>query len=163
MQAMTFSDPPHRPQVSSNTYWFLVRAFAGGTKEARSNAVARVVPVVVTYPTTITSKATSVNILPTVTGTLIDPLFLLKSGTLPMGLTLNPNTGAVTGTPTSGCDSAVAILMVESNGTLADSTLIFTCGPVPVQALSDMRLLLLVVLLAGNGWVSQHSMKQKLG
>ena len=64
---------------------------------------------------------------PTVTGGSGTKVYTLSAGPLPAGLSLNSNTGAITGTPTApGTTSDIAITVTDSSGSATLSGLSFT-------------------------------------
>lgn len=90
------------------------------------------------------------------TGTV--PMNFTDAGTLPPGLVINANTGAITGTPTSAVSQSVTI--TANNGVVPSAvqtftmTIAFAAGVVAVPTLGEWGLLLLVSLMAGVGWMT---------
>jgi hypothetical protein len=62
--------------------------------------------------------------------------FSVSAGALPTGLTLNPKTGAVIGTPTSAATSYFELMALSTNGPLAVAQSQITISGVPVSAVS---------------------------
>ena len=145
--AKTTGIVPNLPPDSSN-HWFFVRAVAGNNKEPWSNLQEVQVLVTVSYPSTQLTDATQIT--PIITGPLPTPTFYLSSGTLPAGLSLDPTTGTISGVPSGTCrPTTVGILLVASNGVLANTTATLTCPPVAVAVpvLQHWAWILLTVLL----------------
>ncbi|MAL95883.1 MAG: hypothetical protein CME40_12470 [Haliea sp.] len=135
---------------AASTHWFLVRAYAGVTKEPWSNVASVQTPVTITYPATTLTTGTPIAISPSITGTPVNPVFQVTFGTLPAGLTLNPTTGAITGTMSGGCNSTVGLLAVDSSGALAVTAIAFSCyQAIPTQP--GFALGTMIALLAGLG------------
>ena len=66
--------------------------------------------------------------------------YAVKSGTLPAGLTLNPATGEITGTPTSPASATVVIEATGATSGVADATLDFTItAPSPFTVTFDVN------------------------
>ena len=90
------------------------------------------------------------------TGTV--PMNFTDAGTLPPGLVINANTGAITGTPISAASQSVTI--TANNGVVPSAVQTFTmtiasaAGVVAVPTLGEWGLLLLVSLMAGVGWMA---------
>ena len=53
------------------------------------------------------------------------------TGALPAGLTLNPATGAIQGTPTAAGTSTFTVKVVDTNGDIAAASLSITIQPLP--------------------------------
>ncbi len=70
----------------------------------------------------------------TVTGGVGSMTFSIATGALPAGLTLNPSTGAISGTPTAA--GSFTLKVTDSNGAVATGTCPFTISPAPALACS---------------------------
>lgn len=76
----------------------------------------------------------------------------LVSGTLPPGLTLNPD-GSITGTPTATGTFVFVVHVVDSDGTFADITVALRIGdPLPVPATGPAGLALLSFAIGLAAW-----------
>ncbi len=73
----------------------------------------------------------------TVTGGTGPYTFSIGTGPLPAGLTLNPSTGAITGTPTAA--GTFTIQVTDANGVLASTTCPFTIVPPPTVTCSAVN------------------------
>ena len=101
--------------------------------------------------------ATSASPAPTVVATGTAPLAFTDAGTLPPGLVIDTNTGAVTGTPTSAVSQSVTI--TANNGVMPSAAQTFTMAIAPAAAgvtavptLGEWGLLLMACLMGGAGW-----------
>jgi hypothetical protein len=87
----------------------------------------------------------------------VAPYSYAFSGALPAGLTLNPTTGAITGTPTAIGTSNFTITATDANGCTGSIPLSLTIAVVPVDtttaipSLSDWGLIALVLLTGLSG------------
>jgi hypothetical protein len=132
-------------------HWFAVRAVAGSNKEPWSNVRNVVVPVTITYPPN-TVVGPTTNIMPTVSGPASGLSFLLLSGTLPAGLSLNPTTGAIAGTLSGSCvPQTLQVLVASSGGALSTAPVTISCPVLPVPALQPLQLALMIMALAFLG------------
>ena len=93
----------------------------------------------------------------TVVATGTAPLAFTDAGTLPPGLVIDTNTGAVTGTPTSAVSQSVTI--TANNGVMPSAAQTFTMAIAPAAAgvtavptLGEWGLLLMACLMGGAGW-----------
>lgn len=139
---------------NASTIWFLVRAFASGpSPEPWSNVALVNTPVTVSYPKTTIIPGTPVNLVPTIVGTITNPVFAVVSGTLPAGLTLNPTTGVISGTPTGG---STGNLVISATGNIHNGTVTSLAGlllssppsfvPIPVWLLAVLVMGMLVLV-----------------
>lgn len=92
-----------------------------------------------------------------VVATGMAPIGFTDAGTLPPGLVINPNTGAITGTPTSAVSQSVTI--TANNGVMPSAAQTFTMAIAPAAAgvtavptLGEWGLLLMACLMGGAGW-----------
>jgi hypothetical protein len=132
-------------------HWFAVRAVAGSNKEPWSNVRNVVVPLTITYPPN-TVVGPTTNIMPTVSGPASGLSFLLLSGTLPAGLSLNPTTGAIAGTLSGSCvPQTLQVLVASSGGALSTAPATISCPVLPVPALQPLHLVLMIMALAFLG------------
>ena len=96
----------------------------------------------------------------TASGGVAPYTFVVASGALPTGLTINANTGAITGTPTTAGFFNFTIGASDANGcpgsTLGVSITIALAAPVVVPTLDLGGLAMLLLLLAGTGWFTRH-------
>lgn len=95
----------------------------------------------------------------TVVATGTAPIAFTDAGTLPPGLVIDPNTGAITGTPTSAVNQSVTI--TANNGVMPSTVQTFMMAIAPavpataatsVPTLSEWGLLLMACLVGGAGW-----------
>ena len=129
-------------------HWFAVRAVAGTNKEPWSNVSSVVVPLTITYPPDAVIGPTT-NIAPVIIGPASGVSFLLLSGTLPQGLSLNPTTGVIAGTPSGACTARMLqILVVSGGGSLSTAQVTTSCPVQPVPALQPWHPALMIVALA---------------
>lgn len=138
-------------------HWFAVRAVAGTIKEPWSNVSSVVVPVTITYPPGAVIGPNT-NIVPTITGPASGVSFLLLSGTLPQGLSLDPTTGVIAGTLSGRCTAqTLQILVVSAGGSLSTAPVTFSCPVQPVPALQPWSLSAIIMALALlAGWAGQR-------
>lgn len=137
-------------------HWFAVRAVAGANKEPWSNVQNVVVPVTVTYPPNPVIGPTT-NITPTITGPTGGVSFLLISGTLPSGLTLNPTTGVIAGNVSSGCQAqTLQILVLSGGGSLSSAPVTISCPAQPVPLLGPLHLSVVVLVLILLAWFTDR-------
>lgn len=136
-------------------HWFAVRAVAGTNKEPWSNVSSVVVPLTISYPPDAVIGPTT-NIAPVIIGPASGVSFLLLSGTLPQGLSLNPTTGVIAGSLSGICTAqTLQILVVSGGGSLSTVQVTLSCPVQPVPALQPWHLapmvLALALLVAGAG------------
>jgi hypothetical protein len=88
---------------------------------------------VVTCPATTGTVGTPYSSALVATGGVPPYTYSITGGSLPPGLTLNPSTGAITGTPTTAGASSFTAHVVDSTGTGADGTsaCTITISPTP--------------------------------
>ncbi len=94
----------------------------------------------------------------TVTATGTAPFTFSDTGTLPPGLTIDPSTGAITGTPSAA--GSYNVTLTAANGILPNGVQAFTMeialAPVgsvtAVPTLGEWGLLLMACLVGGAGW-----------
>jgi len=91
----------------------------------------------------------------TVVATGTAPIAFTDAGTLPPGLVIDPNTGVITGTPTSAVNQGVTI--TANNGVMPSTVQTFMMAIAPAAAtsvptLSEWGLLLMACLVGGAGW-----------
>jgi hypothetical protein len=116
-------------------------------------------PAITVGPATLPAGTVGVAYAQTVTatgGTAPPNGFAVASGTLPPGLTLNPTTGAISGTPTTAGPFTFTIGASDTSG--CGGTSAFTVGiavtslePRQVPTLSEWTMILLAMILAGLG------------
>lgn len=119
-------------------------------------------PVITLGPPSLPPGMTGIAYNQTVTasGGVAPYTFAVATGALPTGLTLNPTTGAITGTPTTAGFFNFTISATDANGcpgsTLGVSITIVSAAPVVVPTLDLIGLAMLLLLLAGTGWLTRH-------
>ena len=130
-------------------HWFAVRAVAGTNKEPWSNIRSVVVPITISYPSTVLTGNTSVS--PVIIGpqSVTGVGYFVSIGTLPTGLSLDSGSGVISGTARGSCQStSVVIAVVLASGAIVQVPVLFTCPPpTPVPTTPAPYLLLLAVLL----------------
>lgn len=130
-------------------HWFAVRAVAGTNKEPWSNIRSVVVPITISYPSSVLTGNTSVS--PVIIGpqSVTGVGYFVSNGTLPTGLSLDSGSGVISGTARGSCQStSVGIAVVLSSGAIVQVPVLFTCPPpTPVPTTPAPYLLLLAVLL----------------
>ncbi len=84
--------------------------------------------ITLTCPLTTGQVGVAYNSAATVNGGVAPYTFSVISGSLPDGLTLNPATGAITGTPANAGSFSFSIKVVDHNGAFAISTCTQSCG-----------------------------------
>jgi uncharacterized repeat protein (TIGR02543 family) len=116
--------------TSAQDEGFFIRYVATGTNTA-GTAVGRsgttqaitLTPVITTPTSGITGTAGSVYALNLTVSRGAEPYsFARTAGTLPTGLTLNTNTGTISGTPTTAGTSTVTVLVTDAKGKTASTT-----------------------------------------
>lgn len=113
-------------------------------------------PTIMSAPPPGGSTGTPYNFIVTATGTTA--FTFSDAGTLPPGLTINPSTGAITGTPSAA--GSYNVTLAAANGILPNGAQAFTMdialAPVgsvtAVPTLGEWGLLLMACLVGGTGW-----------
>ena len=95
---------------------------AAGTKTANCNIVVAPAPPTLTCPASTGQVGVAYSSALVATGAVPPYTFSIISGSLPPGLTLNPSTGAITGTPTTAGTFNFTAQVVDSTGTAAGTT-----------------------------------------
>jgi PKD repeat protein len=116
------------PTVSGAFVVTLTATNAGGTATSSLTltvAAANVAPIITSPPTAPGTVGTPINYVVVGTGS---PTSYTATG-LPAGLTLNPTTGAITGTPTASGTSVVTITATNGAGTTTSTVTITVAAP----------------------------------
>ena len=116
-------------------------------------------PVITLNPATLPAATvgTAYNATIVASGGTAPYIYSLSSGSLPAGLTLNPVTGVISGTPTTNGTSNFTITATDNLGCLGSRAYSIVAGApgpvvaVPVPALDFVGLAVLFVLLAASG------------
>src|ERR1017187_3709252 len=95
------------------------RGNAAGTTSTSCTIVISPPPIVLTCPTSTGQVGVAYSSALVATGGVPPYTFSITSGSLPTGLTLNPSTGAITGTPTTAGTFTFTAQVVDSRGTAA--------------------------------------------
>ena len=115
-----------------------------------------IAPVITSAPPPGGTAGAPYNFIVTATGTTV--FTFSDAGTLPPGLTINPSTGAITGTPSAA--GSYNVTLAAANGILPNGAQAFTMdialAPVgsvtAVPTLGEWGLLLMACLVGGTGW-----------
>ena len=115
-----------------------------------------IAPVITSAPPPGGTAGAPYNFIVTATGTTA--FTFSDAGTLPPGLTINPSTGAITGTPSAA--GSYNVTLAAANGILPNGAQAFTMdialAPVgsvtAVPTLGEWGLLLMACLVGGTGW-----------
>ena len=98
------------------------RGTAAGTTTASCTIVISPPPIMLACPTATGQVGVPYSSMLVATGGVSPYTFSIISGTLPSGLTLNPSTGAITGTPTTAGTFNFTAQVVDSTGKAAGTT-----------------------------------------
>jgi titin len=102
-----------------------------GPASSPSNSVTPVGPVVTSSPLTAGEVGVAYDATPAASGGVAPYTWSVSAGTLPAGLTLNPSTGAVTGTPTSSGPASFTLMVTDSATGTATQAESFTISAEP--------------------------------
>lgn len=129
------------------------------TDRTSNNAtvVVTALPLTVSYPANPLTIGMPAYLSPTVSGATGPLTYALVSGPLPAGLTLDPQTGVIQGTPTGPAGQyALAIRVTDSVSTavfLASPTLTVQAAVQPIPTLGEWGMLILMLLMVLTaGW-----------
>jgi len=132
----------------------------GGSAWTSTAAPANVAPTITSAVPPAGTVGTPYSFTVTATGTSPWPMAFTDAGTLPPGLTIDPTTGAITGTPTMA--NSFSVTLTANNGVMPSAAQTFqmniaaaaapgTGGVTAVPTLSEWALLLLSALLGALG------------
>lgn len=112
-------------------------------------------PLTVSYPANPLTIGTPASLSPTVSGATGPVTYLLLFGPLPSGLTLNPVTGVISGTPTGPAGHCPVAIKATNGAAIFVASLTLTVqAPVqPIPTLSEWGMLILASLMVlAAGW-----------
>ncbi len=134
--------------------------FSTGTQKVQANVLIAMqgYPITLNYPPTAVTIGRPVNLPPTTTGMKGNLTYTLMGGSLPPGLTLNPNTGAISGTPTGPAGNYPVVIKVTDPYTSTSTPLVFVVSnspspPLPIPTLGEwgaMVMALMMLLVVGG-------------
>jgi len=143
--------------ISSN----VTIAFTTGLQRVQANVLIGIqgYSITLSYPPTAVTIGRAVNLPPTTTGMRGNLTYSLMGGSLPPGLTLNPGTGVISGTPTGPVGSYSVVIKVTDPYTSTITPLVFVVSlppqpippPEPIPTLGEwgamiMALMMLIVV-----------------
>ena len=97
-------------------------------------------PAITTTTLVSATAGTSYNATLAVSGGSAPYRWTVISGTLPVGLTLNATTGAITGTPTGGGGGSITFQVSDAGGKSATQTISFALNPPPTLTITTATL-----------------------
>ncbi len=134
--------------------------FVTGLQTVQANVLIAVrgYSITLSYPPTKVTIGLPVTLPPTTTGTKGTAVYSLMLGPLPPGLTLNPVTGVISGTPTGPSGNFPVVVRVTDPFTSTTTPLVFAVldspsPPQPIPTLGEWGMLILMLLMVLTaGW-----------
>lgn len=128
--------------------------FTTGAQKVQANVLIAMqgYPITLNYPPTAVTIGRPVNLLPTTTGMKGNLTYTLLGGTLPSGLTLNSNTGVISGTPTGPAGNYPVVIKVADPFTSTSTPLVFVVSsspspPQPIPTLGEWGAMIMVLMM----------------
>ena len=113
--------------------------FTTGLQRVQANVLIGIqgYSITLSYPPTAVTIGRAVNLPPTTTGMRGNLTYSLMGGSLPPGLTLNPSTGVISGTPNGPVGSYSVVIKVSDPYTSTTTPLVFVVSSAPPPPTAD--------------------------
>jgi hypothetical protein len=128
--------------------------FTTGLQTVQANVLIAIqgYPITLSYPPTAVTIGRPVNLTPSTTGMKGNLTYSLMGGSLPPGLTLNPNTGVISGTPTGPAGNYPVVIKVSDPYTSTNTPLVFVVSsapppPQPIPTLGEWGAMIMALMM----------------